>query len=367
MKKVLIVFGTRPEAIKMAPLIHQMGPPIKTVVCFTGQHRELVVPILKMFQLKPHYSLDIMTHGQTLTHVTVSVLELFSDVLMAEEPDLVLVHGDTTTALAAAMAAYYAQIPVGHVEAGLRSGNIYEPFPEEINRKLIAGLTSIHFAPTGGNRENLIREGIEAERIYVTGNTGIDALLDIARRTGTPSSKLAFLEKWDNMVLATVHRRENHGQPLTDICQAFNLLAKSFPNVAFVIPAHPGVAGSLREKLNPLKNVFLIPAQDYPDFVWLMKRSTLILTDSGGIQEEAPALGIPVLAMRRCTERPEAVNAGSVMLVGSKTNDIVRETTNLLLCPDVRKIMASGGCPFGDGKASSRIYEALTGFLNLTN
>lgn len=362
MKKLLIVFGTRPEAIKMAPLIHQIKSsdlPIETKVCVTGQHRELIEPVLSFFNLRPEYNFDIMTPFQTLTQVTVRILEKMEELFLVDVPDLVLVHGDTTTALASALAAYYSGIPVGHIEAGLRSGNIYEPFPEEINRRLIAGLACLHFAPTFKNRDNLIQEGVSPQEIFVTGNTGIDALLEVADVSFSPSGELGSLANWNKIVLATIHRRENHGQPLIDICTAINQLAAAFPEVAFVIPAHPGVAERIKQLLESPGNVMVLPALGYLDFVWLMKKSTIILTDSGGIQEEAPALGVPVLALRNITERPEAVAAGSVLVVGSKTQEIYDQTSRLLLNTKLRQKLASGGSPYGDGNAAKRIVEIL--------
>ncbi|WP_053443904.1 non-hydrolyzing UDP-N-acetylglucosamine 2-epimerase [Porphyromonas gingivalis] len=353
MKKVMLVFGTRPEAIKMAPLVKEFqarANEFDTIVCVTGQHREMLKQVLELFDIKPDYDLEIMKEGQDLYDVTTRVLLGMREVLKKTKPDVVLVHGDTTTSTAAALAAFYQQIPVGHVEAGLRTHNIYSPWPEEMNRQLTGRMASYHFAPTELSRDNLLVEGIATDRIFITGNTVIDALQQVVTRVkgnadlrNEVSRKLLQfgydvnrLEAGRRLVLITGHRRENFGEGFLNICRAIQTLSKRFPEVDFVYPMHlnPNVRKPIREifgdNLGGLGNLFFIEPLEYLQFVTLMDRSSIVLTDSGGIQEEAPGLGKPVLVMRDTTERPEAVKAGTVKLVGTDYNQIVDNVEKLL-------------------------------------
>jgi len=367
--KVLIVFGTRPEAIKMAPLVRELEKSLDVRVCVTAQHREMLDQVLNLFEIKPDYDLDIMKPGQDLFDVTSNVLHGMKHVLAEEKPDVVLVHGDTTTSMTTSLAAFYLQIPVGHVEAGLRTHDIYSPFPEEVNRQVTGRIAAYHFAPTEQARQNLLAEHVADERIIVTGNTVIDALLSVVEKARViPFSielleQLPFLANEQNqrMVLVTGHRRENFGQGFEDICQALSELAKMHPEVHIVYPVHlnPNVREPVNRILSELDNVYLIEPQDYLPFVKLMDASYLILTDSGGIQEEAPSLGKPVLVMRNTTERPEAVETGTVKMVGVDRERIV-QTVNLLLTDEnVYKVMARAHNPYGDGNASKRIRDYL--------
>jgi UDP-N-acetylglucosamine 2-epimerase (non-hydrolysing) len=370
MKKVLFVFGTRPEAIKMAPLVHALtaDPRIQAKVCVTAQHREMLDQVLDLFNITPKYDLNIMKPGQDLTNVTCNILQGLKPILAEFQPDYVLVHGDTLTTLSATLAAYYHQIPVGHVEAGLRTGDIYSPWPEEGNRKLTSAITQIHFAPTKGSKDNLLRESVNAANIIVTGNTVIDALLNVKGKIENDpllqhklASRFPFLNPAKRLVLITGHRRESFGDGFERICKAISLLAKQFEDVQFLYPVHlnPNVQEPVNRLLTDLSNVILIEPQDYLPFVYLMVRSTIILTDSGGIQEEAPSLGKPVLVMRDTTERPEAVDAGTVKLVGTHVNTIVDSVTTLLNDKEEYNRMSFAHNPYGDGKACQRIVDAL--------
>lgn len=383
MKKVMLVFGTRPEAIKMAPLVKEFqarANEFDTIVCVTGQHREMLKQVLELFDIKPDYDLEIMKEGQDLYDVTTRVLLGMREVLKKTKPDVVLVHGDTTTSTAAALAAFYQQIPVGHVEAGLRTHNIYSPWPEEMNRQLTGRMATYHFAPTELSRDNLLAEGIATDRIFITGNTVIDALQQVVTRVkgnadlrNEVSRKLLQfgydvnrLEAGRRLVLITGHRRENFGEGFLNICRAIQTLSKRFPEVDFVYPMHlnPNVRKPIREifgdNLGGLDNLFFIEPLEYLQFVTLMDRSSIVLTDSGGIQEEAPGLGKPVLVMRGTTERPEAVKAGTVKLVGTDYNQIVDNVEKLLTDNAAYAEMSRANNPYGDGKACSYIADALT-------
>ncbi|KRS21852.1 UDP-N-acetylglucosamine 2-epimerase [Alishewanella sp. WH16-1] len=368
--KVLTVFGTRPEAIKMAPLVHALEADsrFEAKVCVTAQHREMLDQVLDLFEIRPDYDLNIMKAGQTLTDVTTGILNGLQPVLSEFKPDIVLVHGDTATTLAASLAAYYQQIKVGHVEAGLRTGNIYSPWPEEGNRKLTGALASYHFAPTTTSQQNLLAENVAQASISVTGNTVIDALLlvkqKIERNTGlanTLASRYPFLDSNKKMVLVTGHRRESFGGGFERICEALRQIAVNYPNCQIVYPVHlnPNVQEPVNRLLAGLNNVFLIEPQDYLPFVYLMMRSHIILTDSGGIQEEAPSLGKPVLVMRDTTERPEAVAAGTVKLVGTDIAKITTEVSTLLTDEAAYNAMSRAHNPYGDGQACQRILDTL--------
>lgn len=379
----MLVFGTRPEAIKMAPLVKEFqarANEFDTIVCVTGQHREMLKQVLELFDIKPDYDLEIMKEGQDLYDVTTRVLLGMREVLKKTKPDVVLVHGDTTTSTAAALAAFYQQIPVGHVEAGLRTYNIYSPWPEEMNRQLTGRMATYHFAPTELSRDNLLAEGIATDRIFITGNTVIDALQQVVTRVkgnadlrNEVSRKLLQfgydvnrLEAGRRLVLITGHRRENFGEGFLNICRAIQTLSKRFPEVDFVYPMHlnPNVRKPIREifgdNLGGLDNLFFIEPLEYLQFVTLMDRSSIVLTDSGGIQEEAPGLGKPVLVMRDTTERPEAVKAGTVKLVGTDYNQIVDNVEKLLTDNAAYAEMSRANNPYGDGKACSYIADALT-------
>jgi UDP-N-acetylglucosamine 2-epimerase (non-hydrolysing) len=369
MKKALIVFGTRPEAIKMAPVVKQMrelfGGEIR--VCVTAQHRQMLDQVLNLFGIVPDYDLNLMKPGQDLTDITTSVLMAMRGVLDDYAPDAVLVHGDTTTTFATSLAAYYKRIPVAHVEAGLRTGNPYSPWPEEMNRKLTGAITTFHFAPTINSRDNLLGESVAAESIFVTGNTVIDALLEVVKKIDNNSTLKAGLEKQFSFlspkkrtILITGHRRENFGLGFEEICKALAALATR-EDVELVYPVHlnPNVQEPVRRLLGDLPNVHLIAPLDYLPFVYLMNRCYLIITDSGGIQEEAPSLGKPVLVIRDTTERPEAVEAGTVKLVGTDAEKIYRETSKLLDDAVVYQSMAFAHNPYGDGKAAKKIVNVL--------
>ncbi|GAB1452035.1 UDP-N-acetylglucosamine 2-epimerase (non-hydrolyzing) [Draconibacterium sp.] len=386
MKKILLVFGTRPEAIKMAPLVkalQQKPDDFQTVVCVTGQHREMLDQVLRIFDITPDYDLDIMKPGQDLYEITSRVLLGMRDVLIKVKPDLVLVHGDTTTSTTTALAAFYQQIPVGHIEAGLRTHNIYSPWPEEMNRLITSRIASLNFPPTEISRQNLLSEGIEEKKMIVTGNTVIDALHWVVKKMKSDSviqSEIItaltgqgidsdVLDSWSSgrrMVLITGHRRENFGDGFLNICQAIKELATKYPEVDFVYPVHlnPNVKKPVFEILgnkdeNLMPNIFLISPLDYLPFVYMMSLSYLILTDSGGIQEEAPSLGKPVLVMRDTTERPEALNAGTVLLVGTDKDKIVKETMRLFNDQEHYSKMSQAINPYGDGHACERIVEFL--------
>lgn len=381
-KKVMLVFGTRPEAIKMAPLVKefQKHPErFETIVCVTGQHREMLDQVLHIFEIKPDYDLNIMKQGQDLYDVTARVLIGMRDVLKEAQPDVVLVHGDTTTSTAAALAAFYQQIPVGHVEAGLRTHNIYSPWPEEMNRQITGRIATYHFAPTPLSRQNLLAEGVKENQITVTGNTVIDALYMVADKirrdkaldaeletllkdTGYDVNRLANGKK---LVLITGHRRENFGDGFIHMCMAIKDLTKKYPDVDFVYPMHlnPNVRKPIHEvfgeDLSNLGNMFFIEPLEYLSFVYLMEKSAIVLTDSGGIQEEAPGLGKPVLVMRDTTERPEALEAGTVKLVGTDYDKIVQEVSELLDNQNCYDQMSKAINPYGDGLACSRIVTMI--------
>lgn len=372
--KILSIFGTRPEAIKLAPVIKALrSAPQQFVsrVCVTGQHRELLDPVLRLFTIRPDHDLAVMQPDQSLFELTARVLTGLEAVLAQEKPDWVIVQGDTTTTLAASLAAYYARTAVAHVEAGLRSGDPWQPFPEEFNRRLTDVLSTLHFAPTEGARQNLLAEGISDSRIRVTGNTVIDALLDIAARPyDFARSPLAGLPldpdaSGRRVILVTAHRRESFGAPLRNLCRAIRALAERYPReVEIVFPVHlnPHVQELVRQELGHSPNIALLPPLDYEPFVHLMKRSTLILTDSGGLQEEAPSLGVPVLVLRQVTERPEGVAAGSARVVGTDPDAVVAAAVRLLEDPQEHAQMARVQNPYGDGKASQRIIKALLEF-----
>ena len=363
MKKIMLVFGTRPEAIKMAPLVKAFQADkehFETVVCVTGQHREMLHQVLDIFHITPQYDLDIMQKGQDLYDVTSRVLLGMRPILQKEQPDVVLVHGDTTTSMASALAAFYQQIPVGHVEAGLRTHDIYSPWPEEVNRQMTSRIATYHFAPTALSKENLLKEGVDESHIYVTGNTVIDALHLMVQKM-----KLEGQVRQDKrMVLITGHRRENFGEGFLHICQAIKMLAKKYPKVDFVYPVHPNpnvrkVINEVFDKPETMLNLKFIEPFGYVDFVSMMAKSTLVLTDSGGIQEEAPGLGKPVLVMRDTTERPEAVDAGTVRLVGTDKEKIINEVSKLLDDKEWYHQMSHAVNPYGDGHACLRILDVL--------
>jgi UDP-N-acetylglucosamine 2-epimerase (non-hydrolysing) len=363
--KILTIFGTRPEAIKMAPVVKALKAEenINSKVCVTAQHREMLDQVLDLFAIKPAYDLNIMQVGQDLTNVTCSILTGLKDIISTYQPDRILVHGDTTTTFATTLAAYYQRIPVGHVEAGLRTGNIYAPFPEEINRKLTAGIADLHFAPTQKAKENLLAEGVKASAIHITGNTVIDALLEIIEKLKilpNIQSQFPFLSEEKRLVLVTGHRRENFGSGFENICYALKELALC-SDLQIVYPVHlnPNVREPVLQILSNCQNIHLIEPLDYLPFVYLMSQAYIILTDSGGIQEEAPALGKPVLVMRETTERPEAVAAGTVLLVGTDKNKIISECKKLMDNKASYEKMSFAHNPYGDGKASLRIINKL--------
>lgn len=371
--KTLCVFGTRPEAIKMAPLALALAADERfdAKLCVTGQHREMLDQVLDLFELRPDYDLNIMKPGQDLNDVTSAILQGMKAVFRDYRPDVVLVHGDTATTFAATLAAYYHKIPVAHVEAGLRTGNLYSPWPEEANRKLTGALAAVHFAPTETSRQNLLSEGVDSSSIHVTGNTVIDALLEVvAKLDANEGLQRRFLEQFDflpedkRIILVTGHRRESFGGGFERICQALAETAKTFSDIEIVYPVHlnPNVREPVNRLLAGIDNVHLIEPLDYLPFVYLMNRSYLILTDSGGIQEEAPSLGKPVLVMRDSTERPEAVEAGTVKLVGTDIEAITRNLNILLTDVGAYQRMSFAHNPYGDGKASARIIDALINF-----
>ncbi len=366
-KTALVVFGTRPEAIKLAPVIRELrqrDTTFRTLVCTTGQHREMLAQMLDVFGIHPDYSLDVMKPGQTLTEVTTAVMAGLDRLLSEVEADVVLVQGDTTTAFAAALEAFYHRVPVGHVEAGLRTRDKYNPFPEEINRRLVSPVADFHFAPTELAQRNLQQEGFARENILVTGNTVIDALLyvrsQIAKGALRPDLNVAHLNG-HKLIVVTAHRRENFGGALQQICEAISTLAKNRDDIQITYPVHlnPNVSGPVHRLLGGLPNVNLLPPLDYVSFVSLMDRAKILLTDSGGIQEEAPALGKPVLVMREVSERPEAISAGSARLVGTDPGRILNAVTRLLDDPAAYQSMVNRPNPFGDGTAAVRIVDFL--------
>ncbi|WP_314695361.1 non-hydrolyzing UDP-N-acetylglucosamine 2-epimerase [Tannerella forsythia] len=382
MKRVMLVFGTRPEAIKMAPLVQEFRKhpdQYETLVCVTGQHREMLDQVLNIFGIVPNYDLNIMKPGQDLYDVTARILSGMRDILTRTQPDVLLVHGDTTTSMAVALAAFYQQIPVGHVEAGLRTHNIYSPWPEEMNRQITGRIATYHFSPTPLSRENLLREGIDKSRILVTGNTVIDALYAVVNKmkddvplqlslgkelkaAGYDTGRLVT-EEGRRLVLITGHRRENFGDGFLHICRAIKMLSEKYPDVDFVYPMHlnPNVRKPIKDIFgeNCQSNLFFIEPLEYLSFVYLMEKSHIVLTDSGGIQEEAPGLGKPVLVMRDTTERPEALEAGTVKLVGTDYDKIVSEVSSLLDDVQYYEKMSQAVNPYGDGKACERIAQYI--------
>jgi UDP-N-acetylglucosamine 2-epimerase (non-hydrolysing) len=374
--KVLTVFGTRPEAIKMAPVVKALAtdPAFDAKVCVTAQHRQMLDQVLDIFAIQPDFDLNLMKPGQDLSDITSNVLLGMRDVYKQWQPDIILVHGDTTTTLAASQSAYYAKIKVGHVEAGLRTGNKYSPWPEEMNRRLTGAITDIHYAPTDKARANLLHEGADPNTIHVTGNTVIDALLDVVDRVRSDTAlrsrfeaQFNFINPAKRLILVTGHRRENFGAGFENICQALAQIAwRGDVQVVYPVHLNPNVQEPVRRILSDVPDVILLEPQDYLPFVYLMDRSTLLITDSGGVQEEAPSLGKPVLVMRDTTERPEAVEAGTVKLVGTDNTAIVREANHLLDNPAAYEAMSRAHNPYGDGKAASRIREKLGEFLRGT-
>lgn len=369
-KKILTVFGTRPEAIKMAPLVYALAADDRfdAKVCVTAQHREMLDQVLDLFDIEPDFDLNIMKAEQTLNDVTASILVGLKPVLEVFNPDIVLVHGDTATTFSAALAGYYQQIKVGHVEAGLRTGNIYSPWPEEANRKLTSAIANYHFAPTSGSKENLLREGVHEKDVLVTGNTVIDALFWIRKKlqedkflADSFAAKFHFLDRDRKLILVTGHRRESFGGGFERICEALCQIARRHPQAQILYPVHlnPNVQEPVNRLLNDLDNIFLIEPQEYLPFCYLMDRASIILTDSGGIQEEAPSLGKPVLVMRETTERPEAVDAGTVRLVGTNVELIVSQVNLLLINPGEYQKMSKAHNPYGDGLACGRILDFL--------
>jgi UDP-N-acetylglucosamine 2-epimerase (non-hydrolysing) len=368
--KILTVFGTRPEAIKMAPLALQLAadPRFNAKVCVTAQHREMLDQVLGLFELTPDYDLNLMKPGQDLTDITTGILQGMKGVLAEFKPDMVLVHGDTATTFATTLACYYQKIPVGHVEAGLRTGNLYSPWPEEANRKLTGAIAAKHFAPTSLSQQNLLNEGVPESNIVVTGNTVIDALLEVVKKLDSNrplaeelGRKFDFLDSNKKLILVTGHRRESFGGGFERICQALAHTAEVHPDAQIVYPVHlnPNVQEPVNRLLANNSNIRLIDPQDYLPFVYLMNRAHIILTDSGGIQEEAPSLGKPVLVMRDTTERPEAVQAGTVKLVGTNVDVITAELTTLLTDNTAYTTMSRAHNPYGDGQACQRIRNAL--------
>ncbi len=368
--KTLCIFGTRPEAIKMAPIIKQLQvhPGFQNKICVTGQHLQMLQSVLDLFEITPDFNLEVMTTNQDLSHLTAKILTGLVPIFEQFQPQLVLVHGDTTTTLAASLSAYYHHIPIAHVEAGLRTGNINAPWPEEANRKLAGGLTTVHFAPTALSRLNLLHEGVASESIFVTGNTVIDALHDMLSKIDeSPDLEhqirqhFPFLNSNRKLILVTGHRRENFGQGFVQICEALTEVSKLFPEVDIVYPVHlnPHVQDKVNSLLKGIGNVHLIPPVDYLPFVYLMKRAHFILTDSGGIQEEAAALGKPILVMRETTERPEAVDAGTAKLVGTDVKKIIKNVSRLLNDNELYNKMSQAKNPYGNGKAAVNIIQIL--------
>jgi len=368
--KILTVFGTRPEAIKMAPLVKMLAqqPDFDARVCVTAQHRQMLDQVLDLFEIAPDYDLDIMKPGQSLSDVTTAIMTRIEPVLKEFKPDLVLVHGDTSTTFCTSLAAFYQRVAIGHVEAGLRTGDLQSPWPEEANRKLTGALAQVHFAPTAQSQKNLLDEGTESERVHVTGNTVIDALLWVQEKLArdeklkrTMAERFSCLRDDARMVLITGHRRENFGDGFERICAAIRTLAAQYPDTDFLYPVHlnPNVAEPVKRILSGVDNVHLIEPQDYLPFVYLMTRAHIILTDSGGIQEEAPSLGKPVLVMRDTTERPEAVSAGTVRLVGTDAERIVAAVSTLLDDEQEYNSMSFAHNPYGDGEACSRIVNII--------
>lgn len=369
--KILSVFGTRPEAIKMAPLINCLVKcqSIESIVCNTSQHKDMLEPIIRFFGIKSQYNLNIMRPNQTLNNITSDILNRLSPILQKEKPDWVLVQGDTTTTLSASLASFYARIKIGHVEAGLRTGDNYAPYPEEMNRKITTALANLHFTPTNFGKNNLLKEGVSESKIFVTGNTVVDALNFTLSKILTPNESNKYektllnlgVQLTNRIILVTGHRRESIGVNLTNICKALIRIAESYPDVSIIYPVHmnPNVRRQVLKILENQKGVYLIDPLDYPTFVWLMTRSSIILTDSGGIQEEAPSLGIPVLVMRNVTERQESIDLGVGQLIGTEPNNIFDKTKLLLDRPIRPNSPHKNSNPYGDGSASIRIVKAL--------
>jgi UDP-N-acetylglucosamine 2-epimerase (non-hydrolysing) len=370
-KKILFIFGTRPEAIKMAPLIKKVeeSEKFESKICVTAQHRQMLDQVLRMFDIKPDYDLDIMTSNQSLFDITAKITLKLQDVLAVEKPDIVVVQGDTTTSFVGSLAAFYTRTKVAHLEAGLRTSNKFAPFPEEINRRITSVIADIHLAPTPWSKDNLLKENISPETVFVTGNTVIDALFSVVEMLkksppnfGTLFDGMDFSKK---VVLITGHRRENFGEGFKNICEAISHLAKKFSEVEFVYPVHfnPNVRKPVNEILHGIKNVHLIEPLDYEPFIYAMEKSYMVLTDSGGVQEEAPSLGKPVLVMRETTERPEAVEAGTVRLVGTDKEKIIDGVSTLIADPNAYLAMSRAHNPYGDGKASPRIVKILEDYF----
>ena len=374
-RRVLFIFGTRPEAIKMAPLINEMGKSgeFEVRICVTAQHRQMLDQVLEIFRIRPDHDLNIMTSNQSLFDITARIMSKLQEILAAEKPDLVMVQGDTTTTFAGALTAYYARTRVAHLEAGLRTNNKFAPFPEEINRRMTSVIADIHLAPTQWSRDNLIRENVPAENIFVTGNTVIDALFHVAAllRSSKPDYDRLFegVDFGRKMVLITGHRRENFGEGFLNICESIRDLALKYGDVEFLYPVHfnPNVRKPVNEILHGIRNVHLVEPLDYEPFIYAMDKSYMVLTDSGGVQEEAPSLGKPVLVMRDTTERPEAVDAGTVRLVGTDKKKIVEGVSVLLEDAEVYAQMSRAHNPYGDGKASERIVGILNHYFGGLN
>jgi len=378
MKRILVIFGTRPEAIKMAPVVHALknSPSMETRVCISSQHKELLLPVLNLFDIESDFDLDVMRPDQTLTTITVRILEALEGIYAEFEPDMVVVHGDTTTAFSSALSAFYHRVPVAHVEAGLRTFDLMSPWPEELNRKLVGGIADLHFAPTDSARGNLLLENVVERSIHVTGNTVVDALLFMRKKIHDESQLRAQVEKtfsfldYDKkLVLVTGHRRESYGSGFQSICDALRDIANEFEEtVEIVYPLHlnPNVKEPVTERLSDISNLHLIDPTDYVHFIYLLEKSHVILTDSGGIQEEAPAFGKPVLVMRNKTERTEAIDAGSARLVGTDRERIFNVVSDLLTRPEIYREMSRVSNPFGDGNAAKRIAKAIAGYLGVS-
>lgn len=372
LKKILFVFGTRPEAVKMAPVISELkaDPRLQVCVCVTAQHRNMLDDVLRIFSIQPDYDLNIMEEGQSLEHITKTVIDRLPPVLRKEKPDLVLVHGDTSTTFLAALASFYQRIPVGHVEAGLRSYDYDHPFPEEANRRLADALCALHFAPTASSKKNLLKENISAKSIFVTGNTVIDALQWSVAHASTFENKIleSFFNAFDSrspLILVTAHRRENFGQPIENICTALRNVADRFLDLRIIYPVHlnPNVQSVAKRILSDHSRILLTPPLTYLDLSQLIKRCTFVVTDSGGLQEEAPSLGKPVLVLRKVTERPEAVKAGTAKVIGTEKEKIIREISRLVTDQKHYRKMAAAVNPYGDGKASKRIAQAILSYF----
>jgi len=368
--KIISVFGTRPDAVKMAPLINKLNnnKHIESIICSTGQHKEMLDQVIKIFDIVPDYDLKIMKANQSLEYITSSIMSKLGQVIDKENPDLILVHGDTTTCLVSSLTSFYKKIPIGHVEAGLRTFDMHSPFPEEMNRKLVGSLASLHFSPTLSNKNNLLKEGIDEKNITVTGNTVIDALNTTVTTNYTfEQEKLNSIDYTNKRVITiTAHRRENIGKPLENICNAILTLSKQYDDILFIYAVHlnPAVKNIVYPMLQNKSNILLIPPVNVRDLHNLMKRSYLIMTDSGGLQEEAPSLGKPVLVLRKETERPEAIKAGTVKLTGTNTNDIIADAKLLLDDTTLYKKMATAINPYGDGHASEKIIDAILLYFN---